>query len=77
MIIKLVASDIDGTLIPEGKKELKPEIYDIIRELKSIHLRNTMMFAVRYMRPYIICIRARNLRVNKRGFYLDPLFLLL
>lgn len=34
-MIKLVASDIDGTLIPEGSKELNSEIYDIILELKK------------------------------------------
>ena len=34
-MIKLVASDIDGTLLPEGKKVLNPEIYDIILELKK------------------------------------------
>lgn len=34
-MIKLVASDIDGTLLPEGTKELNPEIYDIILELKK------------------------------------------
>lgn len=34
-MIKLVASDIDGTLLPEGKKILNPEIYDIISELKK------------------------------------------
>lgn len=34
-MIKLVASDIDGTLLPEGNKKLNPEIYDIILELKK------------------------------------------
>lgn len=34
-MIKLVASDIDGTLIPEGQTELNPEIYQIIRKLKQ------------------------------------------
>ena len=34
-MIKLVASDIDGTLLPEGNKVLNPEIYDIILELKK------------------------------------------
>ena len=34
-MIKLVASDIDGTLLPEGMKDLNPEIYDIILELKK------------------------------------------
>ena len=32
---KLVASDIDGTLLPEGTKDLNPEIYDIILGLKK------------------------------------------
>lgn len=34
-MIKLVASDIDGTLLPEGQKVLNPEIYDIILKLKE------------------------------------------
>lgn len=34
-MIKIIASDIDGTLLPEGTKELNPEIYDLILELKK------------------------------------------
>lgn len=34
-MIKLVASDIDGTLLPEGQTGLNPAIYQIIRELKK------------------------------------------
>lgn len=34
-MIKLVVSDIDGTLLPEGTDRINPEIYDIIRELKK------------------------------------------
>lgn len=34
-MIKLIASDIDGTLLPEGAKKLNPEIYDLILELKE------------------------------------------
>jgi len=34
-MIKLVASDIDGTLLPEGQTNLNPAIYQIIRELKK------------------------------------------
>lgn len=34
-MIKLVASDIDGTLLPEGQTNLNPTIYQIIRELKK------------------------------------------
>ena len=34
-MIKLIASDLDGTLLLNGAQELNPEIYDIILELKK------------------------------------------
>lgn len=34
-MIKLVVSDIDGTLLPEGTDQLNPELYEIVRELKA------------------------------------------
>ena len=34
-MIKLIASDLDGTLLPEGQSVLDPEIYDVILELKK------------------------------------------
>ncbi len=34
-MIKLIASDIDGTLIPEGETKLNPEIFDIIYKLQE------------------------------------------
>jgi hypothetical protein len=34
-MIKLVVSDIDGTLLPEGTDEINPQIYEVIRELKK------------------------------------------
>lgn len=34
-MIKLIASDIDGTLLVEGHDELNPEIFEVIRELKK------------------------------------------
>lgn len=34
-MIKLIASDIDGTLLPEGTAEINPEIFDVIRKLKE------------------------------------------
>lgn len=37
-MVKLVASDIDGTLLSEGQRDLNPEIYDIILELKKYHI---------------------------------------
>ena len=34
-MIKLVASDVDGTLLPEGTADMNPELYDVIRRLKE------------------------------------------
>ena len=34
-MIKLVASDIDGTLLPEGTDRINPEIFEVIRKLKE------------------------------------------
>ena len=34
-MVKVIASDLDGTLLLHGAKELNPEIYDIILELKK------------------------------------------
>lgn len=34
-MIKLVASDIDGTLLPEGTDQINPELFEIIQKLKE------------------------------------------
>lgn len=34
-MIKLIVSDVDGTLLPEGTADLNPELYDVIRKLKE------------------------------------------
>lgn len=34
-MIKLVASDLDGTLLPEGTPDINPELFDVIRKLKK------------------------------------------
>lgn len=34
-MIKLVCSDIDGTLVPDGTDKINPEIFPVIRELKK------------------------------------------
>lgn len=34
-MIKLIASDIDGTLLPPGERHLNPELFDIILKLKE------------------------------------------
>lgn len=33
-MIKLICSDIDGTLVPDGTDKINPEIFKVIRELK-------------------------------------------
>ena len=35
MMIKLVASDLDGTLLPEGTADIDPKIYEVIRGLQK------------------------------------------
>lgn len=34
-MIKLIASDIDGTLVPDGGNQVNPELYDVILKLRS------------------------------------------
>ena len=34
-MIKLIVSDIDGTLVPEGTNDVNPEIFPLIRSLKA------------------------------------------
>lgn len=34
-MIKLIASDIDGTLLPEGTDQINPELFEVIRKLKE------------------------------------------
>ena len=46
--IRLVCSDVDGTLVEEGKSELNPEYFDEIRRLKE----KGIMFAVVSGRSY-------------------------
>ncbi|MCD7818709.1 MAG: Cof-type HAD-IIB family hydrolase, partial [Lachnospiraceae bacterium] len=38
-MIKLVVSDIDGTLVPDGSNQIDPDIYTVIRELKDRGIR--------------------------------------
>ena len=35
MSVKLIATDIDGTLLPEGTDRINPEIFDVILRLKE------------------------------------------
>ena len=35
-MIKLIASDIDGTLVPEGSHVISPEYFKVIEDLREI-----------------------------------------
>lgn len=47
-MIKLVCTDIDGTLVEDGTDKLNTEIFDVIREMKA----NGIMFAAASGRQY-------------------------
>lgn len=47
-MIKLIASDIDGTLLVEGSDKLNPELYDVILKLKE----KDILFAAASGRTY-------------------------
>ena len=34
-MIKLIVSDVDGTLVPDGSPDLDPEVFDIILKLRE------------------------------------------
>ena len=52
-MIKLICSDIDGTLLPEGTAEINPEIFAVIRKLKE----KDIIFAAASGRPYSSIVR--------------------
>ena len=37
-MIKLIATDIDGTLVADGTLDLNPEYYDVIKAVSYTHL---------------------------------------
>ena len=38
-MIKLIVSDIDGTLVKDGENQINPEIFDVIMAVSYTHLR--------------------------------------
>ena len=54
-MIKLVASDVDGTLVPDGTFEIDPEIYDVIKKLKErvLPLWQQVADSMRALRSYL------------------------
>jgi len=48
-MIKLIASDIDGTLVPDGTDQIDPRLFDVLQEL----LRHDVIFVAASGRQYI------------------------
>lgn len=46
-MLKLICSDVDGTLVPDGGHDLNPEYFTQIRHLKK------MAFFCRRIRPFL------------------------
>ena len=40
-MIKLIVSDIDGTLLPDGGYGLNPELFEVIRKLRAQGMGNS------------------------------------
>ena len=34
-MIKLICSDVDGTIVPDGSKDINPEYFDVILKLRA------------------------------------------
>jgi len=73
-MIKLIASDLDGTLLPEGTKDVNPELYEIIRKLNDKGIifvaasgreLDTIRSVVEPVKDLIYCISNNGGRVTK------------
>ena len=47
-MIKLIVSDVDGTLVPDGSADLNPELFDVIEKLRE----KGIQFAIASGRPW-------------------------
>lgn len=63
-MIKLVVSDVDGTLVPDGSPELDPEVFDVILKLRE----KGMQFVVASGRPWA-SVESTFEPVKKKIFY--------
>ena len=61
-MIKLIASDIDGTLLEDGGHDLNPELFEVILKLRAAG----MQFAVCLIRV-LFSLRARGANIEVRG----------
>lgn len=63
-MIKLIVSDVDGTLVPDGSPRLDPELFEVILKLRE----KGMQFAVASGRPWSSVERTFD-PVKKKIFY--------
>ena len=63
-MIKLIVSDVDGTLVPDGSPDLDPEVFDIILKLRE----KGMQFVVASGRPWA-SVESAFEPVKKKIFY--------
>ena len=47
-MIKLIVSDVDGTLVPDGSSKINPEVFDTILKLRE----KGIQFAIASGRPW-------------------------
>lgn len=64
-MIKLIVSDVDGTLVPDGSKELNPELFETILKLRE----KGIQFAVASGRP-LSSVEATFEQIKKKIFYI-------
>jgi len=74
-MIKLIASDLDGTLLKEGTKDVNPELFDVVKALKQKGITfvaasgrelDTIRTVVRPVEEDIYCIANNGGRITKR-----------
>ena len=53
-MIKLIVSDVDGTLVPDGSSKINPEVFDTILKLRE----KGIQFAIASGRPWASVVHA-------------------
>lgn len=71
-MIKLIASDIDGTLVHDGTHELNPELCDVILQLKE---KGIQFVAIDHpvCKLFIFCVHIRIIRSTDHHFQFGSL----
>ena len=71
-MIRLIVSDVDGTLAPEGAKELDPQLFLLIRKLKELGIRFVAASGRQYESVLNVFLPVRNdiLFIADNGAYI-------